>query len=68
MAANFTTNEAFTLVINKRGVYKKLGITSDAVRNLRRRNASGEFISTDKKIEVLIKAGFKIIQDMRWEG
>lgn len=66
--ASMTTNDAFTLVINKRGVYKKLGITSDAVRNLRRRNAAGEFISTDKKIEVLIKAGFKIIQDMRWEG
>lgn len=63
-----TTNEAFTHVINTNGIYKKLNMNRSTVKSLRKRNADGEFISTDKKMEILIKAGYRIVQEMKWEG
>ena len=59
-----TTDQAFTKVINTTGIYKKLKMNESTVKSLKKRNADGVFISIDKKIEILQKAGYQIIQEM----
>lgn len=62
-----TTVDAFRKLINTRGIHNKLGMPSSTVQSLRHRLKLGVHISTDKMIEILIKGGYKIKQEMLWD-
>ena len=54
-----TINKEFAKLINQRGIHNKLGITSDQVRNYRRYLKEGINVSTDLKVELLRKSGWR---------
>ncbi len=63
-----TTDKAFEEMINKRGIYNKLGLTKGGVGRMRydlRNNINN--ITLDLKINLLQKAGYKIVQDIVWK-
>lgn len=60
-----TTNEAFAQLVNKRAWYVGTGITEDEGSNLKARFKLGK-VSLEKQIEVLKKAGFRVVQEMDW--
>ncbi len=60
------TIEAFSEMINTRGIHKQLNIPSGTINSLRTRLRQGSYISTDKMIELLTKAGYQIIQETIW--
>ena len=61
-----TTELAFEIMIAKRGIYKQLGIAKGTVGKIRYDLKHGKTISINQKISLLQKAGFVIIQDLRW--
>lgn len=62
-----TTDLAFRIMISTRGIYKTLGLAKGTVAKWRHDIKTGNNkISLDKKVELLLKAGFKIRQEMRW--
>lgn len=60
------TIEAFSEMINKRGVHTTLKMNAVTVRSLRLRLKNNEFISYDKMMELLIRAGYQIETEMSW--
>lgn len=62
-----TTIEAFRQLINIRGIYKKLDMPPSTIQSLRHRLKLGVHISNDKMIEILIKGGYTIKQEMLWK-
>lgn len=52
-------NTAFAGMIRKKAVHEKLGITANAVYQLRSQLKNGLNISIDKKLELLKKSGWK---------
>ncbi len=63
-----TTDKAFEEMINKRGIYNKLGLTKGGVGRMRydlRNNINN--ITLDLKISLLQKAGYKITQNIVWK-
>jgi hypothetical protein len=64
-----TTKQAFDKLIFERNVHKKLDMTSSQIRNYRFeiRN-KGKYPSTDLMIELLKRAGFKVLREMEWEA
>ena len=63
-----STAKAFEKMINTRAIHRKLGIDSQQVRNYRNVLKTGlTNISLDKKIELLEKAGYMVLQEMEWE-
>ena len=63
-----TRDEAFEKVIFTRGISKELGVPDYVVRSLRQefKKPDGK-ISIDKKIEILLKAGYRMIQQEAWD-
>ncbi len=61
-----TTELAFQIMISTRGIYKKLGVTRGTVGRLRYNLKHNKSISLNYKIQLLQKAGFVIIQELRW--
>lgn len=61
-----TTKEAFAQLIHKRGWYNDCGIAYTTANNLAKRFKDGN-LSQEKMDEVLIKAGFKVVQEKQWE-
>lgn len=69
MKTGLTTDEAFKEMINTRGIYKRLGIHEGTVRRMRSDMRAGiKNITLDKKVELLTKAGFPMVQEMRWDS
>jgi hypothetical protein len=62
-----TTKEAFKDLIAKRKWYAELGISETAAWSLAKRVNDGQEVSTDKMEELLEKAGYKVIQEKKWE-
>jgi hypothetical protein len=52
-------NKAFADLLATRGVHHQLGITSSAVRSLRFKLSTGAGVSTDTKIKLLQKSGWR---------
>ena len=62
------TNEAFNQMINTRGIYHKLALARGTVGKLRHDLKTGvHAISLDKKIELLLKAGYNVKREMKWK-
>jgi len=51
-------DKAFATLISERGVHKKLGNTSNDVKQLRYKMKNGIYISTDLKLRLLQKSGW----------
>ncbi|MDP9231004.1 MAG: hypothetical protein M3O67_10105 [Bacteroidota bacterium] len=63
-----TTEEAFEEMMNKRGIYHVLGIAHGTAAKMRSdMRAAKNNISLDKKIELLKKAGYDMVQDIIWK-
>lgn len=60
------TKEAFSKMINERGVHKKLGIEKGKVNNYRQYLKAGK-LSLDKMEEMLLKYGATIVNEKSWE-
>lgn len=61
-----TTNEAFKTLVDQRGWFSKVeGMNENTARTIRKRFADGG-LTIDKMEELLVKAGFKVIQEKQW--
>jgi len=60
------TKTLFKQVIHQRGIHHELGITQNALLNLRRNQKLGK-VSLDKMHEILEKAGYKKVQVTLWK-
>jgi len=60
------TTEAFTIMISTKKIHEKLKIPEGTVKSLKSRLKHGEFISTDKMMELLIRAGYSVETEMTW--
>ena len=61
-----TTDQAFTKMIHTTGMHKKIGRTAKYMTWLRAKNAEGNGISMEAKMNMLLKSGYKIKQDIEW--
>lgn len=61
------TREAFTKLIQERGISKRLGVKPSTVSTWKMYLRSGKSISLDKMEEMLLKAGASVIQEKVWE-
>ena len=63
-----TTDEAFKKMINTPKIFKVLEMKADSLYSIRHHfNNGSQFISLDKKISLLQKAGYKMMQDIVWK-
>lgn len=60
------TIEAFTKMISTKKIHLKLNVAEGTVKSLKFRLIHGEFISHDKMMELLIRAGYQIETEMSW--
>jgi len=60
------TTEAFTIMISTKKIHEKLKVPEGTVKSLKFRLNHGEFISYDKMMELLIRAGYQIKTEMTW--
>ncbi|MBS7565084.1 hypothetical protein KHS38_11775 [Mucilaginibacter sp. Bleaf8] len=61
-----TTKEAFKKLIDERGFHKKIpGLSESTGRSLRKYFNDGK-ITIDRMEEILLKAGFNVIQEKLW--
>lgn len=60
------TREAFTALINERGIYKRLGVSVSTVSTWKIYLREGKSISLDKMEEMLVKGGATIVQEKVW--
>jgi hypothetical protein len=60
------TRQAFEMMIQERGIYKKLGVERSTVAGWKIYLREGKSISLDKMKEMLIKAGAIIVQEKVW--
>jgi hypothetical protein len=67
MAKITGTREAFSMMIQERGVYKKLGVERSTVSGWKRYLAEGVKISLDKMEEMLRKYGAVQVKEAVWE-
>ena len=58
--------EAFYQVINTRGIYRQLGIAEGTVSSLRTAFKNGR-VTINKMREILSLAGYKMVQQEKWE-
>lgn len=58
-------SELFEEIINTRGVHHQLEMHEGTVRTYRKRYADGK-MTVEKMREVLMKAGYKMVQEERW--
>ncbi|WP_231424024.1 hypothetical protein [Pedobacter sp. Leaf250] len=61
-----TTREAFAQLVERRGWHRELGISDSAAYSAKNHFKTGE-IAIEKMEELLEKAGFKVIQEKKWE-
>jgi uncharacterized membrane protein (DUF2068 family) len=62
-----TTTEAFTQLINTRGMSTQLGVKRTTWGRMKTDFLKGTAkVSLDKQIELLQKAGFEVVQEMKW--
>ncbi len=61
------TREAFAALINRRGIYKKLGVSISTVAGWKIYLSEGKSISLDKMEEMLLRAGGTVVQEKVWE-
>ncbi|PKP02073.1 MAG: hypothetical protein CVU11_13275 [Bacteroidetes bacterium HGW-Bacteroidetes-6] len=61
------TIEAFTAMLKTKGIAEKIGVPENTIKSLRFRLKNGVFISIDKMIELLVKAGYSIETEMTWK-
>jgi hypothetical protein len=62
-----TKKEAFVSLTSERGWYYKIGITEKAASSAKQAFKNGK-LSSDKIDELLMKAGFEIIQEELWKS
>lgn len=63
-----TTKVAFLKLISERGIYKRLELHRGRIGNMKNLiKSNDEYPSEDKMQELLEKAGYKIIQERKWE-
>ena len=63
-----TTDEAFEKLLNTRGIYKVLELHRGTIGKMKDNLRTGTaHISLDKKIELLKKAGYQVVQEMQWQ-
>lgn len=63
-----TTDEAFEQLLSTRGIYKTLVLHRGTIGKMKSDLQTGHAkITLDKKIELLQKAGYKIVQEMKWD-
>jgi hypothetical protein len=67
MAKITGTREAFSMMIQERGVYKKLGVERSTVSGWKRYLGEGVKISLDKMEEMLRKYGAVQVKEAVWE-
>lgn len=60
-----TTNEAFKKIIEDKKTLDSIGINESTGRSLRKRFVEGK-LSIEKIEEILVKTGFKIVQEKLW--
>lgn len=64
-----STKQAFTDLINQRGIHQQLGVSDSTVRDWRKKIRDGTGgITIDKMEELLQRAGFKKIQETLWSS
>jgi len=61
------TRQAFNLLIQERGIYKRLGVDRSTVATWKIYLNDGKKISLDKMNEILIRGGAEMKQDALWE-
>ena len=61
------TKQAFLKMLEERGVYKKLGVTTGTVANWKRYLSEGKYISIDKMEEMLERYGANVVQEKIWD-
>lgn len=59
------TIEAFNELTSRRAWYKNLGYSESFASSLKNRGKSGS-LSVEKMEEVLLKAGYRIVQEKKW--
>lgn len=68
-ATDFTTDQAFTQMINTRGISKKIGLKPNTVTYMRHAIKNGTVqYSLDYKIKLLQLAGYQAVQQMIWNN
>jgi glutamate synthase domain-containing protein 1 len=61
------TKQAFEMMLQERGIYKKLGVDTSTVANWKTYLKQGKSISLDKMEEMLTKAGATVAQEKLWK-
>jgi len=61
------TREAFSLIIEEKNVYLKLGVTRATVSTYKQYLREGKSISLDKMEEMLTKYGATVAQEKVWK-
>jgi hypothetical protein len=61
------TREAFTALIQERGIYKRLGVKPPTVSTWKQYLREGKLLSLDKMEEILLKAGASVVSEKVWE-
>ncbi|PPL00114.1 hypothetical protein SAMN05444682_1102 [Parapedobacter indicus] len=61
------TKEAFSKMLEERGVYKKLGVDRRTVSGWKSYLRSGKSLSLDKMEEMLIRYGATVISEKIWK-
>lgn len=67
MSTPILLEEAFEKVIFTRGIYNKLGIPEGTVSSLRTQYKK-KSVSAKKMREILVLAGYKLVQQETWES
>lgn len=63
-----TTDEAFDKMINTRGIFHVLELPKGTVGSLRNDIKTARAgVSLEKKIALLKKAGYQVVQEMEWK-
>lgn len=61
-----TTKQAFEQLTSKRGWYKDLDMPEPEASSIKNRYKTGK-LSIEKMEEVITRAGYKVIQEKKWE-
>ena len=61
-----TTREAFKKLLSERGSAARLGRTRGEFGGYRSRAREGKYPSEDLMTALLIKAGYKVVQERKW--
>lgn len=61
------TKQAFTLLLNTRGIYKVIGVERSTVSSWKIRMREGDGVSLEKMEEILLTVGAMVIQEKIWK-